>query len=68
MQWKRVERRPAASAVRSTLGKARLAGRPGASRRFSGQAADVHRLESRTLCSVSLSFETLVNASKNPFN
>jgi hypothetical protein len=69
MQWKRVERRVAASAVRSTfrhLPPADLSA--AAPRPFAPGAADVHPLEPRTLFSVSLAFEALVNVSKNPFN
>jgi len=69
MQWKRVERRSAASAVRSTLGQVRPADLPRAAFRSAAQpATHVQPLEQRRLMSVSLAFETLVNASKNPFN
>jgi hypothetical protein len=69
MQWKRVERRRAASAVRSTFGRTPTADLTGAaSGSATHAAAAVQPLEPRTLFSVSLSFETLVNASKNPFN
>lgn len=54
---KRVERRSAASAVRST--------RDGAT---SGAASDVHPLEARRLFAVSMAFEGLFNASKFPGN
>jgi hypothetical protein len=68
MQWKRVERRVAASAVRSTFGRPAAAD-PGATSRPGVQpAARVHPLEPRTLFSVSLAFEALVNTSKSPFN
>ena len=58
-----------APAVRSTFGRRPAAGPSRAAiRQFAPGTADVHPLESRTLFSVSLAFESLVNVSKNPFN
>jgi hypothetical protein len=68
MQWKRVERQVAASVARSTSGRSPSADLTGAAFRPVVQPAGVQPLEPRTLFSVSLAFDGLMNVSKNPFN